>query len=890
VAVTGEAGIGKTALLAQVLDEADGFRVLRGRGFESETEIPYAGLLALVRPLLDLAGRLPEQQAAALRSALALGPPTPQDRFAVPVSLLALLGAAADEQPLLVAVDDAHWLDPATREALFFAARRLEAEGVGVLLSVRETDGEPSIDLAGLERLELGGLDASGARSLLAGDVAPSVADALARATGGNPLALLELTPVLSEPERRGLRPIRTPLPTGERVEEIFSRQVAELPPSTRRALGVAAALDGAGLDELFAALGRMGLSEDDLGPAEGAGVITVRGTRVTFRHPLVRSAAYQAQPIADRRAAHAALAEVSADSRQRAWHRAQAATGRDETVAAELAAAAEDALQRGGPAEAALTWARAAELSPDATAAAVRRLSAASASHQAGGLDQTLRLLDLAEPDLPPEALTGARRLRALLTLRIGDIQRAVDMFEAEAARLAETDPAAAAETLIGATPAYMYTGRNDDMLAFGERARALVGDHDSQIAELAEVVVAMARSARGLMTPEEEAIFSSPVIDPTSTQPAEIMLGCTHGLMFRERYAVCRGRIDAHVDEARRAGAAMRLIYPLALRAEYNHRTGHWPAAMADITESVRLADETGTEMIAAGHPISISGLVHLDVGDLELARERMELAGRLAERTGADTVMLWVRWARGRLALLEGDPRRAVEPLLSVVSERDRMGWGETHIVLTDGDLADALLLAGERDEAARQSERMHRVGEAMGRRYLLATAERIDAMLAGDDAFEAHFERALAHFDAIEVGLPFERARAELWLGRRRRLAGRNQDAREPLERTLAEFERLGARPWTAMVREELRLVGARSAEEVVADPAEALSAQEWRVAQLVAGGMTNREVAGALFLSPKTIEHHLSGIYRKLGVRSRTQLARLFAADGERSAA
>lgn len=890
MALTGEAGIGKTALLAQVLEEADGFRVLRARGFESEAEIPYAALLALMQPLLGLADRLPPQQASALESALALGPPTPHDRFAVPVAVLALLAAAADEQPLLVAIDDAHWFDHATREALFFAARRLDAEGVGVLIGVRETAGLPPVDLAGLERLEIRGLQSQDARSLLGGDVAPQVAEALAQATGGNPLALLELAATLSEAERRGLRPIRTPLPTGRRVEELFSRQVAGLPASTRRALGAAAALDGAGLDELLPALGLLELGEDDLAPAEAAGVIAVHGTRVTFRHPLVRSAAYHAQPVRDRRAAHAALADVAADPRQRAWHRAQAASGRDETVAAALADAAEDALQRGGPAEAALTFARAAELSPDAGAAARRRLSAASAAHQAGNPDQALQLLALAETDLPDDALTAARRLRALLTLRIGEIERAVRMLEQESARLAPIDPAAAAQTLIVATPAYMYTGRNAEMLAFGERARALVGDHDPQIAELADVVVAMARSAQGTITDDDEVFFDSPVIDPTSAQPAEIMLGCTHGLMFRERYDRVGPRVEEHVAEARRSGAAMRLIYPLALRAEFHHRTGRWPAAQADIAESIRLVDETGLEMLAAGHPIAIGGLIAMDAGDLALGRERIELSGRLARRSGADTVMLWVHWGLGRLALLEGDPARAVEPLLEVVRGRDRTGWGETHIVLADGDLADALVLAGERDEAARQAQRMREVGDAMGRRYLQATAERLEGALAGDDAFAAHFERALGHLDAVPVGLPFERARIELALGRRLLAAGRAEEAREPLDRTLSTFERLGAAPWAALVREDVRRAGGRRSDEPVHAPREVLSAQEWRVAQLVAEGMTNREVAGAMFLSPKTIEHHLSAIFRKVGVRSRTQLARLFGDEIQRPAA
>jgi DNA-binding CsgD family transcriptional regulator len=886
--LAGEAGIGKTALLRQVLDDAQGFRLLRGRGYESEAEIPYAGLLAIVRPLLDLAEALPEQQAAALRSALALGPPTPHDRFAVPVALLALLAAAAEDQPLLVAVDDAHWLDPATREALLFAARRLEAEGVGVILGIRETDGV-AVDVAGLERLELAGLDAEGTRSLLAGQVAPAVADALGRATGGNPLALLELPVVLSDEERRGLKPITTPLPTGARVEELFSRQVAELPERTRRALGLASALDGGELDQLFASLAELGLGEEDLAPAESSGVVAVRGSRLVFRHPLIRSAAYHGQTLAERRAAHAALGHVATDVRQRAWHQAQAATGQDPQVAVALADAADDARRRGGLAEAAVTYARAAELTPFKATAAELLLDGASCAHQAGNIDQALTLLDAAEhAALSSSRLNDARRLRGLLTLRMGDLDTGRKILEDEAARLAESDPPRAAETLLVATPAYMYTGDNDAMFAFARRAREIVGDSDARVAELADVVLTMARSALGKVTEDNMHLFSSPVIDPGAQQPAEIMLGSTHGLMFVERYEDVRRRVDEHVDEARRAGAAVRLIYPLALRAELNHRTGRWPAAMADITEAMRLVDETGYDLLLAGHPIAICSLIEMDAGMFQDARRRAESAAAMGESRGAHTILLWAYWALGRLALLQGDADAAAEMLLRVPQVREQTKWVEPNVTLSDGDLGEALVAAGRLDEARAHAERMRREGEALGRWFPQAAAARTEGLLAPDDAFEEHFARAAELLE--QVPLPHERARTDLLLGIRRRRAGGNEEARASLQRALEAFDRLGAAPWLERTREELRLAGARQAVDRPRDPSEALTAQEWRVAQLVAQGLTNREVAGSLFLSPKTIEHHLSAIYRKLGVRSRTQLARLFGDEAQPSAA
>jgi DNA-binding CsgD family transcriptional regulator len=891
--LAGEAGIGKTALMRQTIDDAQGFRILRGRGFESEMEIPYAGLLALVRPLLDLAEHLPPQQVAALNSALALGPPTPQDRFAVPVALLALLGAAAEESPLLVAVDDAHWLDPATREALLFAARRLEAEGVGVILTVRDRDGQPAIDVAGLERVDVKGLSESGARSLLVGQVAPSVADVLARATGGNPLALLELPLVLTDEERKGLTPITTPLPTGERVEDLFSAQVAELPDRTRRALGVASALDGGALDQLFGALEQLGLTEEDLAPAESSGVVTVRGSRLLFRHPLIRSAAYHGQTLSERRAAHSALGQTASDGRQRAWHLAQAATGQDQGVAMGLADAADDARRRGGMAEAAVTYARAAELSPFPATAAELQLDGAACAHQAGNVEQALALLDAAEAGaLSSSRLNDARRLRGLLTLRIGDIDAGLRILEAESERLAADDPARAAETLLVATPAYMYKGDNDEMFAFAQKARDIVGDSDPRVAELCEVVLTMARSALGTVTEENRHLFDSAVIDPGArSQAAEIMLGSTHGLLFIERYDEVRRRVDAHVDEARGAGAAVRLIYPLALRAELNHRVGRWPAALADITESMRLVEETGYDLLLAGHPVAIDGIIRCDTGDLDEGRRRGEYVAAMGERTGANTILLWAYWLLGRVKLLEGDHAKAADFLLRVPRLRERTKWVEPNIVLADGDIGEALIGAGDLDGARVEAERMQREGEALGRLFPQIAAARTFGLLAEDlDAAEAHFARALELH--AQVPLVHEQARTQLLLGSRRRKAGRADEARAPLQAALETFERLGAKPWEARARDELRLAGARQASSVdrAANPAETLTAQEWRVAQLVASGLTNREVAGSLFLSPKTIEHHLSAIYRKLGVRSRTQLARLFGEEVATTAA
>ncbi|MDR9370851.1 AAA family ATPase, partial [Conexibacter sp. JD483] len=347
VLVRGEAGVGKSALIEAVVAAAgDGVRVLRARGYESDTEIPYAGLLELVTPLLPLRERLPAAQRDALASAFALEPPTPHDRLAVPAGLLGLLARAAERRPLLAVVDDVHWLDDASRDAIMFAARRLVAGGVGMLLAVRE-GAEGDADLSGVEQLRLQGLERPAALALLrraAPSLPPGTAEALVSATAGNPLALTELPEALTPAQLTGEAPLADPLPASAAIERAFARQALALPADTRAALLVAATLHRGQLDLLTAALRRLGLPDDVLAPAEQARIVAERGGELSFRHPLLRAAVYQAAASSDRRAAHAALGAVASDPRVRAWHLAHAAAGADETVAAALEEAARDA------------------------------------------------------------------------------------------------------------------------------------------------------------------------------------------------------------------------------------------------------------------------------------------------------------------------------------------------------------------------------------------------------------------------------------------------------------------------------------------------------------------------------------------------------------------
>lgn len=360
----GEAGIGKTALLEWAVRSATGMRVLRARGIESESGVPFAALFELVKPVEDALDMLPEQSADALRGALALGPPVAVPPLRIGVAVLGLLATVAEELPLLVVVDDAHWVDGASATAMLFAARRLGADSVAILFAVR--DGEPQVpDTSGLDELVLDGLDRQSARLLVEvaarEDVSEGVCSQLYEAVRGNPLALIEGIRLLGPEQRSGRVQLPILLRPGPRIERGFSRRVARLSAPARRTLVVAAAAEGSGTAEISSALRELGLSLDFLGEAETEGIVVLHDERFEFSHPLLRAVAYHSAPVAERRAAHLALARSLADGAptRSVLHRAAAATDPDEDVAAALESVARQAAARGAPSEGARARAR---------------------------------------------------------------------------------------------------------------------------------------------------------------------------------------------------------------------------------------------------------------------------------------------------------------------------------------------------------------------------------------------------------------------------------------------------------------------------------------------------------------------------------------------------
>ncbi len=469
LALTGEPGIGKTALLDYAAGEAAGMRLLRARGIESEAQIPFGSLLELVRPALAMLGKIPGPQAAAMESALALRPGPGHERFAVGAATLSLLAAYAEDAPVAVVIDDAHWLDGSSAQALLFAFRRLVADPIAVLIAVR--DGEPSLlDGADLPTLRLDGLSTDEAARLVGG-LAPQAAIRLYGATAGNPLALLELAP---EARDLALAPEGAPVLVSATISRAFLRRAGTLDDATRQALILAATSDSSDLTTLGRAAAHLGVDLSALAGAEAAGLVTLDGGTVEFRHPLARSAIYADAPAGRRRAAHQALAAAlpDRDVDRRAWHLAAAATGPDEAASAALEQAGLRSRGRSAYATAAAAYERAARLAADHGRRARLLREAAEAGWLGGLADQAVGWLDEARAVASdPVLLVEIAALAGHIATRRGPVMRGHAILTAAAER---ADPERAVTMLAEAASACFYAGNPAEMLAVAERASA--------------------------------------------------------------------------------------------------------------------------------------------------------------------------------------------------------------------------------------------------------------------------------------------------------------------------------------------------------------------------------------------------------------------------------
>jgi DNA-binding CsgD family transcriptional regulator len=880
----GEAGIGKSELLRYAVERAHGMEVLQASGVESEIELPFSVLAQLLQPILSRLPRIPEPQAAALSGALALAPEVSGDRFAVSAATLSLFAAAAEERPVLAVVDDAHWVDGSSRDAILFAARRLGAEGVAIIFAARESvDGFPPGTIPELVLTGLPGVEAAALVAIHAGpELTREVADRLVAATAGNPLALVETPELLNERQLAGDEPLPEPLPAGPSVTHAFLQRVSALPKETRRALVVTAASETGSAAEVMAALTHLGVATSGLDAAEAADLIRIEEGEIRFRHPLLRSAVYQAAWAPERRAAHRAFGSVldaAKNADRRAWHLARAVTGPDEQVAQALEYAALEARRRSGHAAAGSAFERAAMLTPDAQDRARRLLEAARDLHVAGRIDRAADLLDDAL-NLVEDPIQRAdmQLLRARIEMFRGTPMSAHARLVDEAERVAPIDPERAAIMLAEAVFPCLMSSRTELGLKTGLRAYAMAEDVGGSSKLAAGIFLATVLALRGERARARELVMQSHAVfiaaDPLATIPMAPPLAAA--LEWLEEHELGTALLIRAIAAARGVGAAGLLPLLLATKADFAFRAGLWAAATADASEADALAIDTGQPSLRTYGLVALAR-VEAGQGREAACRAHALTAAEMARAAGIRSVLYFTGSALGLLSLSAGRPQEAISHLEPVADMYDRDGAIDLAAVQWGADLIEAYIRAGRIHDAEHALDVFSINAERARQVWALATAARCRGMLAAESDLEAAFEEAVRWHGRL--AMPFEQARTEFCFGERLRRAKRVAEAREMLHRALDGFEHLGAAVWAERARTELRATGDRVPREPAAGPRE-LTAQELQVALLVAEGATNREVAAALFLSPKTVEFHLGHVYAKLGVRSRTELARI----------
>ncbi|RDI53305.1 helix-turn-helix transcriptional regulator [Nocardia mexicana] len=867
----GEPGIGKTALLEYAAAAAGELRPLRGTGIEVEAELPFAGLQLLLRPALADLGALAEPQRAALASALGLEAGSGNDPMLVGLATLSLLTEYAGDTGALLLVDDAQWLDRASRDALLFAARRLHAEGVAMLFAAR--DGEGAFPVAGLSEHRLAGLSPEASAALLdEHDLTPALRYRLLAEAHGNPLALREL-PVALAAERSA--DFRTgALPLTDRLRLAFYGQVGRLPEPTQRLLAIVAADETGALDVLVRAAAVMDAGIDDLAPAEAAGLLQrdeSADTAVVFRHPLIRAVVVQRAPLGQRLAVHRALAdalEAPEHADRRAWHLAAAATGPDEEVAAALEDTAARARERGGHEAAAAAYERAARLSVGTEARVRREASGAESALEAGDLTRAGVLARrAASRDVGEDLRARLTQVQAISKFWHGEFPDAHRLLVEAAAR--DIGPEQAAGMLLQAIHTGWYLGEGPLSEVLERLAALPLPDHDP-IAPAARFVGRLLDRGPG---PEPGALARTLAeIHERGRISDQLRLILCGVALARgqdgDADALATGLIAAHRD----AGAAGRLPTALFFAAEVAVFTGRLRAARGLALEGRELARDTGQQQWV--RQLS-SVLAHLDA----LAGAEDECRASADTGLAGDTpgsIAPGAPWAHWSLGLLELGAGRA-EAALSRFERLTREPLSH-HICATRSvpDLVEAAVRVGAPERAAEAFARFEQWAESVRQPWADALVLRCRALLDGG----THAERL--YTDALRVhdrdGRPVEYARTALLFGEWLRRGRRKAEARTRLDDALEILDRVGMRPWADRARAELTATGAtENSPRAQHRSATVLTPQELQIVRLAARGLSNRDIAAQLFLSHRTVGYHLYKAYPKLGVTSRGEL-------------
>jgi DNA-binding CsgD family transcriptional regulator len=878
----GDPGIGKTALLDYAASRAGPMRILRTTGTEAENELGFAGLYSLLNPVADYLDGLPEPQAVALRSALGISyHQARSDRLAVAAGTHSLLTTLAEDFPLLILVDDLHWLDPASQEALLFALRRLDRDPVACLLTLRSGTAVP----AGLPCLEVTGLDSDAAGCLVeavAGIApAPEVAQRLHAETGGNALALVELSVTLTAGQLAGAEHLKAPLEPGAAVRQRFAVRLNQLSPSSRTMLLVAAAAGRCLPAEVHAAAVRLGAADGNaLDEAEATGLIRLTGTGIEFSHPLLRSVAYHTAVPARRRAAHLALAETLTGTERAAWHLSAAATGPDDAAAAALDAAASLAASKGAPLEAAAAWERAAELSSVAERRSGRLAEAAEAALNGGDLDRTRRLTETM-PDTA-QRLTRGRMLavRGRLDLLTGHMAVAQRELAESADLTADADPLTAVELLDQAVSAALEAGTYDEAGRAAERMAELAERSDETARFLADLGHGGLAWQRGEAEHGLSLIYravSRLEASPALASRPERQLDLASAWCDAGRPDRASGCTERAVELARSQGLAGLLPRALAWASWLDGERGLWSRALAFGSQALDLALATGQTYLACYAYATLANIEAAQGRDEDCLRHA-HAAEQIAGELGLRKLEVQAYRARALLDLGRGRLEEAIvryEELRRLVADA-----GIAHpYYSTAPDLAEAYARSGAVERARAVLPEFLAQVPGHANPQSAARAARCRGLVADD--FDPPFLEAIALHERGDV--VFQHARTHLVYGERLRRAQRRRDARVQLRAAAEIFDRLDARPWAERARAELRASGETLASG--GDGTEQLTPQELQIALLVTEGRTNGEVGRALFLSTRTVEFHLSRAYRKLGVASRTELTRRFASVG-----
>ena len=873
--VHGEPGVGKSALLEYLAGRAGGFGVLRVAGVQSEMELAFAGLHLLCGPLLGRLDALPGPQAEALRTAFGLsGGPAP-DRFLVGLAVLGLVSEVAGERPVLCVVDDAHWLDRASAQVLAVVARRLGAESVGLVFGTRVPGGE----LAGLPDLAVAGLPEADARvlleSVLTGPVDARVRDEIVAETRGNPLALLELPRGLTVAELAGGFGLPAALPLAGRIEDSFRRQIDALPAQARLLLLVAAADPTGDPALMWRAAGRLGVSTQAAGPAAEAGLAEF-GSRVRFRHPLVRSAVYRLASAVDRREAHRVLAEVTdpqADPDRRAWHRAQAAAGPDEDVAAELEQSAGRAQARGGLAAAAAFLERAAALTPDPARRAERTLAAAQADLQAGAFGKALELLAATEAG-PLDELQGARLdwLRGQVAFASGPGSDAPSLLLKAARRLEPLNLGLARETYLDAWQAAQIAGHlagGGDLDEVSRAARALprptdpLRPADLLLDGLALLVTDGPAAAAPALRQATSAFASADVPAAEKIFRWGWMARVADEALWDDKGWHLTIR---HIQLARGVGALDQLPFLLGVLALDAVFRGDFAAAASLIAEADAVCEATGSHIA----PYAAMRLAASRGREAEAAR-LIQATIEQAAAAGQGAAVTWAHWAA---AVLYNGLGRYEEALAAA---RQASGHRLVHISMWAlPELVEAAVRTGNPDVARDALGRLAEWTQAGRTDWGLGVEARCRALLSDGEAADCLYREAIVRLG--RTGMRPDLARAHLLYGEWLRRQRRRTDAREQLRAACQMLDAIGMDGFAERARRELRAAGGTARKRAVTTGVE-LTAQEAQIARLAADGLSNPEIGTRLFLSPRTVQYHLGKVFTKLGITSRTQLSR-----------